>query len=67
MAGVEYIPVLRCGACGEVGALDPVRLADGRVALQAFREQGWRSESPDDERPESWWCCPVCATSPGGN
>ena len=72
--GIEYIAVLRCGnlACGEVGALDPVRLADGRVALQAFRERGWRSEAADSEHRDRWWQCPPCLesaapTGPGGN
>lgn len=61
--GVEYIPILRCGQCGEVGALNPVRLADGRAALQAFRDLGWRSENADDEHAQRWWQCPKCIAS----
>ena len=59
-AGLEYIPILTCGSCGEIGALDPTRFADGRVALQAFRDKGWQSEPADDEHSERWWQCSDC-------
>lgn len=60
--GLEWAATLQCGQCGEVGALEPGRFRDNAKALQAFREQGWESEAPDDKHRDRWWQCPKCQT-----
>lgn len=51
---------ISCGSCDASDAFAPEKDQGRREATYKWAQDGWRTERADDERPESWWCCPAC-------